>query len=110
MEKPRKPRKSVVPALLSPHEVRGLVMPLGTETERMTIYALLYIKPDFFGGSAVKNPPASAGDADLILDQEDPWTRRWQPTPVFLPRKSHGQRSLVGYSPWGQSNSQSKVC
>ena len=25
----------------------------------------------------------------------------WQPTPVFLPRKSHGQRSLVGYSPWG---------
>ena len=30
-----------------------------------------------------------------------PWRRKWQPTPVFLPRKSHGQRSLVGYSPWG---------
>ena len=29
------------------------------------------------------------------------WRRKWQPTPVFLPRKSHGQRSLVGYSPWG---------
>ena len=27
--------------------------------------------------------------------------RKWQPTPVFLPGKSHGQRSLVGYSPWG---------
>ena len=27
-----------------------------------------------------------------------PWTRRWQPTPVFLPGGSHGQRSLVGYS------------
>ena len=27
--------------------------------------------------------------------------RKWQPTPVLLPRKSHGQRSLVGYSPWG---------
>ena len=26
--------------------------------------------------------------------------RRWQPTPIFLPGKSHGQRSLVGYSPW----------
>ena len=26
---------------------------------------------------------------------------RWQPTPVFLPGESHGQRSLVGYSPWG---------
>ena len=30
-----------------------------------------------------------------------PWRREWQPTPVFLPRKSHGHRSLVGYSPWG---------
>ena len=29
------------------------------------------------------------------------WRRKWQPTPVFLPGKSHGQRSLVGYSPWG---------
>ena len=37
----------------------------------------------------------------------DPWVRKisqrkkWQPTPVFLPGESHGQRSLVGYSPWG---------
>ena len=30
-----------------------------------------------------------------------PWSRAWQPTPVFLPGESHGQRSLVGYSPWG---------
>ena len=30
-----------------------------------------------------------------------PWRRKWQPTPVFLPGKLHGQRSLVGYSPWG---------
>ena len=29
------------------------------------------------------------------------WRREWQSTPVFLPGKSHGQRSLVGYSPWG---------
>ena len=28
-----------------------------------------------------------------------PWRRKWHPTPVFLPRESHGQRSLVGYSP-----------
>ena len=27
--------------------------------------------------------------------------REWQPTPAFLPGESHGQRSLVGYSPWG---------
>ena len=31
-----------------------------------------------------------------------PWRRKWQPTPVFLPGKSHGQRSLAGYSPWGR--------
>ena len=29
-----------------------------------------------------------------------PWRRKWQPTPVLLPGKSHGQRSLVDYSPW----------
>ena len=30
-----------------------------------------------------------------------PWRREWQPSPVFLPGEFHGQRSLVGYSPWG---------
>ena len=30
------------------------------------------------------------------------WRREWQPTPVFLPGKPHGQRSLAGYSPWGR--------
>ena len=32
--------------------------------------------------------------------RKTPWRRKWQPTPVFLPEKSYGQRSLVGYSPW----------
>jgi len=31
---------------------------------------------------------------------KSPWRRKWQPTAVFLPRKSYRQRSLVGYSPW----------
>ena len=35
------------------------------------------------------------------LVEKIPWRRKWQPTPVFLLGKSHGQRSLVGYSPWG---------
>ena len=34
-----------------------------------------------------------------------PWRREWQPTPVFLPEESHGQRSLAGYSPWGHKDS-----
>ena len=35
-----------------------------------------------------------------FLCREDPWRRKWQATAVILPGKSHGQRSLVGYSPW----------
>ena len=33
--------------------------------------------------------------------RKSPWRRAWQPTHVFLPEESDGQRSLVGYSPWG---------
>ena len=33
------------------------------------------------------------------------WRRRWHPTPVLLPGKSHGRRSLVGCSPWGLEES-----
>ena len=33
------------------------------------------------------------------------WRRKWQPTPVFLPRESQGQRSLVGCRPWGCTES-----
>ena len=33
------------------------------------------------------------------------WRRAWQLTPVFLPEESHGQRSLVGYSPWDPKES-----
>ena len=59
----------------------------------------------------VKNPPANAGDKrherhwfNLRL-RKIPWRRAWQPTPVFLPGESHGQRSLVGYSPQGHRES-----
>ena len=53
-------------------------------------------------GSVVKNLPANSGDAGLIpVSGRFPWRRKWQPTPVFSPGKSHGQRSLAGYSPWG---------
>ena len=34
-----------------------------------------------------------------------PWRRKWEPTPVFLPGKSYGHRSLVGNSPWGHKES-----
>ena len=46
----------------------------------------------------------STCNADVSLDSWDweiPWRRTWQSSQVFLPGKSHGQRSLVGYSPQG---------
>ena len=46
--------------------------------------------------------PANAGTRGVwSLGWEDPWRRKWQPPPVFLPRESHGQRSLAGCRPWG---------
>ena len=58
----------------------------------------------FAGGTVVKNLPATAEDIRgrvWSLGWEDPLSGAWQPTPVFLPEESHGQRSLWGYSPWG---------
>ena len=49
----------------------------------------------------VKNLPAMQETRVQALVQEDPLEKGMQPTPVFLPRESHGSRSLVDYSPWG---------
>ena len=48
----------------------------------------------------VKNPPTVQETGFDPWIRKIPWRREWLLTPVFLPRKSHGQRSLVGYSPW----------
>ena len=59
----------------------------------------------FPGGAMVENPPAHTGDArDVGLIPglgRSPEVGNGKPTPVFLPGKFHGQRSLVGSSPWG---------
>ena len=44
-----------------------------------------------------------------LLVRKIPWRRKWLPTPVFLPVKSHGPRSLEGYSPWGCRSSRT-IC
>ena len=49
----------------------------------------------------IKNPPAVQETWVQSLGQDNPCRRKWQPTPVFLPGKSHGQRSQAGYGPWG---------
>ena len=56
------------------------------------------------GGSAVKNLSVMQEVCRICRFNpwvwKIPWSRKWQPTAVFLPGKSQGQRSLVGYSPW----------
>ena len=59
----------------------------------------------FPGGSVVKNPPANAVAAGSIPGWKILWRSKWKPTPVLLPGKSDGQRSLGGYSPRGHKES-----
>ena len=58
-----------------------------------------------FGGSDGKESAYSAEDLSLIWVRKIPWRREWQPTLVFMPGKSHGQKSLAGYSPWSRKQS-----
>ena len=53
----------------------------------------------------VKNLPAMQETQVQSLGQKDPLEKGWQPTPIFLPGKYHGQRSLVGQSLWALKES-----
>ena len=60
----------------------------------------------FTGGTSGKEPACQSGNLRDTGSTPGwvgkiPWRKKWQPTPVFLPGKSHGQRNLAGYSPWG---------
>ena len=65
--------------------------------------------PGFPGGKMVKNLPCQC--SRFKRHGFNPWmrwtswNRKWQPVSVFLPEKSHGQRSLVGYCSWGHKES-----
>ena len=67
------------------------------------LYTCMYVYRGFPGGSVVKNLPANVRDVISIpgSGRSPSWRKKWQPIPVFLPGKSHGQRGLEGYSPWG---------
>ena len=52
----------------------------------------------------VKNLPAMWETWFCPSVRKIPWRREWQLIPVFLPGEAHWQRSLVGYSPWGQES------
>ena len=59
----------------------------------------IYFQDSYFNHCALVLSASSLclWNQSLVL----PWRRKWQPTPVLLPGKSHGWRNLVAYSPWG---------
>ena len=74
--------------------------------EAMHILPYTFSSLDYLQSSQVvlvlKNPPANAGDCTFHpWVWKLPWCGQWQPTSLFLPGKSHGQKNLAGYSPWG---------
>ena len=71
-------------------------------------------KKGFPGGTVGKESASQCGrckrhEFDPWVEKI-PWRREWQPTPVFLPGRPHGQRSLVGSSPWGHKESDTTEC
>ena len=73
---------------------------------------IVYITMEMFTShkilQTVKSLPTTQGMQEMWVDpwvRKMAWRKEWQPTPVFLPGKSHGQRNLEGYSPWGHKES-----
>ena len=70
-----------------------------------TCFNVFMIKQGFPGGASGKEPTCHC--RRYKRHRFDPWVRKipwkraWQPSPVFLPGESYGQRGLAGYSPWG---------
>ena len=77
-------------------------LPLLSKSSGILPHSLDYLMVGFPVGSVVKNLPVNAGDVSSIPEKgKIPWRKKWQPTSVFLPGESNGQRSLAGDSSWG---------
>ena len=76
----------------------------------LSIYSVPGTVQGFPSGVVVKNLPANAGDVGdmgwIPGSGRSPGGRKWQPIPVFLPRRCHEQRRLAGYSPQGCKESE----
>ena len=72
-----------------------------------TLLIVSFDAQDFPGGSDGKSVCLQCGTPGFDpWVGKIPWRRKWQPTPVLLPGKSHGQRNQVGYNPWGHKESE----
>ena len=77
----------------------GLIPGLGRSAAEGTAYPLQYSWA-FLVAQPVKNSPAVGIIGFSHWVGKIPWKMEWLPTSIFRPGKSHGQRSLAGYSPW----------
>ena len=91
--------------LPSPDDNPGPHLSLLTHCRCLSPCCVLLRKPPGFHRlpwwPVVKNTPAMRRCRFSPWAGKSPCRRKWQPTPVFLPGKFHGQKSLVAYSPWG---------
>ena len=99
------PNPGITPSSLSSLALSGRFFTTSAPWETH-IFSLPYA---FLGGTNGKEPACQFKRCkrprfDLWVTKI-PWRREWQPTPVFLPGEFHGQRSLVGYTPWGHKES-----
>ena len=82
-------------------------------SNHLTLYHPLLLTPSVFPSTTKETLPRWCSDKESICQcrrhkrhgfyhcvGKIPWRRKWQLTPVFLPGKPHGQRSLTGYCPW----------
>ena len=84
-------------AMLFPEVSIGLMVAVKLIKDSLTVFWASQV------ALMIKNLAANAGDKEESRFnpwvRKIPWRRAWQPSPVFLPGESHGQRSLAGYGP-----------
>ena len=92
--------------LSHPHMTTGKTIAMTSWTFFGNVMSLLFnmlsrLVMGFPHSSVGKETACSAGDLGLTPKSgRSPWRKKSQSTPLFLPRESHGQKSLAGYSPW----------
>ena len=73
---------------------------MAIDTEHLFMCLLVISISSFLVAQLVKSLPPMWETQVRSLGGEDGWRRKWHPTPIFLPGEFHGQKCLVGYSPW----------
>ena len=88
---------------VKPVQYSCLENPMDRVAWRAAVHGVVKSQMGFPGGSDGKESVCSSGPGFNPWVGKIPWRRKWQPSPVFLPGESHGQRNLEGYSPWSRS-------